>query len=587
MAHTLSTAFDSRMINTFKRAIKERDAGQVAAALAAGVNPATPLNGGNSPLLHLVYGTYDGTSQACKNAEEFEKNTSEIISQLLAAGLRVAEPGTHETGRFDCLADQFYMSDNQHDASTIVIQAVYETLSHGESGYLPNLNAQLLAFLEKQSIGSAADLKYWMTYSLNMMQSVHETVCARLHAPHSETEQALVEQFGDALGYWKGPFPRPSMTLLQNTFRLVRAQDGSLTLTTGAAQPQSPQEQKDDGKKKIAGDERFAEMVAPLIQQLKKRDARDILAEIENDFIGLEQVKASARKLALRQQFDMARMICGQVVTAKNHSTVFLGNPGLGKTTFARKKAELLHSLGLAGPNYVEVSRENIVGGYVGHTEGKMTALFQMADVIFIDETYSLNDGRPDSGDFGKKVIDALVPALENNPDLVVFMAGYPEEMQKLLSTNPGLRSRLTKYETFEDMTREHLGQAFDLMLGKEGMTIEAAARTYALDRLEDARKELGDKSFGNARLVRNIVRDLPDVLAERLFGAASSRQNGIVVVPSADALGKVTLADVMAVDYASVLGAGEAHAAHNKKDLPASHPDWQPGIGFTATLRR
>lgn len=593
---TLTAAFDSRMINTFKRAIAARDVEKVKAALEAGVNPATTING-NSPLHTLVNGRYGDDTKAqenCSTIEEFEDNTSRIIDMLLDAGLKVAEPEKHSTERFDVLADHFYKSENLHDGASVIIQAIYESLSRGTNGYQPTLKLQLIETLENVRFRGVGDLTAVMADCLNAMEGMHETVRARLANPQSETECALVEQFGERIGYWTGPFQRPSLASLQSTYQLEQAEDGSFVLlvnqtaTKTQQQQQAPQQQAAQGdKKKIAGDERFAEMVAPLVQRMEKRDSKAVLAEIENDFIGLDEVKKNARKLILRQQFDLSRQYGGQTVTPQNHSTVFLGNPGLGKTTIARKKAELLHSLGLAGPNYVEVSRENIIGGFVGHTEGKMTALLQMADVIFIDEAYSLNDGRPDSGDFGKKVIDALVPALENNPNLVVFMAGYPEEMEKLLSTNPGLRSRLTKYENFEDMNREQLGKTLDLMLGKEQLTMAADARDYVLDKLDASRAQLGEKNFGNARLVRNIVRNLPDVMAERLFGTASNDQ---LVLPTKEALTKVTLADVKALNYASVLGVAEAKdaakaQAERLRDLPASHPDWKPKIGFTAAI--
>ncbi len=593
MAQTLTTAFDSRMISTFKRAVVARDVEKVKAALAAGVNPATTING-DSPLHVLVNGRYGDDAKAqenCPTIEDFEDNTSRILDMLLDAGLKVAEPEKHTTERFDVLADHFYKSENLHDGATVIIQAIYESLSRGTAAYQPVLKLQLLDTLENVRFRGTGDLTAVMADCLNAMESMHETVRARLANPQSETECALVEQFGGKIGQWTGPFQRPSLASLQNIYQLQQAEDGSFVLLvnqSAAKKPQQQQQQPAQGeKKKVAGDERFAEMVAPLIQRMEKRDAKDVLAEIENDFIGLDEVKKNARKLILRQQFDLSRQIGGQTVTPQNHSTVFLGNPGLGKTTIARKKAELLHALGLAGPNYVEVSRENVIGGFVGHTEGKMTALLQMADVIFIDEAYSLNDGRPDSGDFGKKVIDALVPALENNPNLVVFMAGYPEEMQQLLSTNPGLRSRLTKYENFEDMNREQLGKALDLMLGKEQLTMSAEARDYVLDKLDASRAQLGEKNFGNARLVRNIVRNLPDVMAERLFGKASNDQ---LVLPTKEALSKVTIEDVKALNYSAVLGIAEAKEsakaqAARQRDLPPSHPDWKPKIGFTAPI--
>ncbi len=591
MTHKLTTAFDSRMINTFKRAIIARDVDKVRAALDAGVDPATPISGGISPLIPLIYDVYeetDVTALACDSAEDYEANTSAIIDMLFAAGLQVAEPEKYETARFDYLVDHMLHSDNQHDAATVILHAVYERFRRGEDGYQPRLRTQLLAVVENTPVKSQADVKNAMTYGVLMLESLHETVRARLHNPTSGIEQKLVEEFGDRLGYWTGPFSHPSQATLEGIVAYDEDENGKAVLTVlptaGQRQAQAQQKETADDKKKLAGDPRFAEMVAPLVQTLKKRDSKEILAEIERDFVGLDAVKGGARKLVIRQQFDMARQVQNQNVTRQNHSTVFLGNPGLGKTTFARKKAELLHSLGLAGPNYVEVSRENIVGGFIGHTEGKMTALFQMADVIFIDEAYSLNEGRADSGDFGKKVIDALVPALENNPDLVVFMAGYPEEMDKLLSANPGLRSRLTRYETFEDMTRDQLGQTLDHMIAREEMTLDPAARTHILDQLDASRNQLGVRNFGNARLVRNVVQHLPDVMAERLFGA-TLEQGTLLVVPGVKELNKVTLADAQALDYGSVFGTRTA--AQSADPLPPSHPDWKAGIGFTATLRQ
>lgn len=592
MAHTLTAAFDSRMINTFKRALVARDVEKVKAALESGVDPATPLYGGNSSLLHLILGRYDQNAEAqavCKSVEEFENNTTAILDLLLNAGVKVAEYETYANGYFDFLADRFYQSDNLHDGATVIIQAIYETLERGEMGYLPNLKSQMHAFLQNQKFATDADLTYWMTYSLKAMETMHETVRARLHNPRSETECKLVEKFGEKIGYWKGSFPRQKLYHFEQTFKLKPGADGNPVLSVEKSNASAQQNQSETGQKKIVGDKVFIDMVTPLVQKMEKRDPKGILAEIERDFIGLDQVKRSARKMIVRQQFNTMRELNRQKITQQNHSTVFLGNPGLGKTTFARKKAELLYSLGLAGPNYVEVSPEKIVGGFIGHTEGKITALLQMADVIFIDEAYNLDGGRPDSGDFGKKVIDALVPALENNPNLVVFMAGYPEEMEKLLSSvNPGLRSRLTKYETFEDMNRDQLGRVLDFMLDQEELLISDDARAYILDKLDASRVELGERNFGNARLVRNIVRDLPEVMAERLCGEEVPQGQLIINIPSADATRTVTMADVTALNFASVLGTKQDNASgarQRRKELPSNHRDWQPSIGFTAKM--
>lgn len=589
MAQSLTAAFDPNMISTFKRGIQSRDVKKVKAALDAGVDPATPLANSTSVLFELLYRDYDSNArvQNMMDDETYDQNTAEIVDMLLQRGLKLTEPGKHETALFDCLLDHFMDSDRLGEVSNLVVHGLYEGLRRDGRTYQPRIKAQLAAFLERQEVTSESDLTSCYNHVMNMMEAIHNTVRARIQSPRSKMERKLIQEFDDRLGYWKGPFPRPSLASLLKEMDIAI---GDVTALAGNKQDQGGQKQngpqqppQQQQQQKTATGDQFAEQMAPLVQKLEKRDAKQILAEIDESFVGLEKVKASARQIMLRQQFDMARSIGGHGATQQSHSTVFLGNPGLGKTTFARKKAELLHSLGLAGPNYVEVSRENVVGGFIGHTEAKMTALFQLADVIFIDEAYNLAESGS-SNDFGKRVIDSLLTALENKPNLTVFMAGYPAEMEKLLSSNPGLRSRLTRFDTFEDMTNEQLGQTLDYMLSKEALTVEPAARAHILEKLDACRSELGEKSFGNARLVRNIVRALPDQMAERMFGAgANTTAAGILAVPDDATLSRVTLADVKALDYKAVLGTGKAQAA--QRDLPANDPNWQPKIGFTAKI--
>lgn len=584
-SRSLTAAFDPKMIATFRRGIRMRDVTKVKAALDAGVSADTSLSESDHVLFELLYNTYDEDTRAAQagmDEETFENNTTAILDLLLERGMKLTETGRHETSFFGCLLDHVMMSDSLGDVSSVVLHGLYESLHRGEQPYVPNLRLQMMAFMTRNAVDpEKTDMQGCFTHVMALLENVHNIVRARLTHPETAIETKLVEEFDTQLGYWKGPFPRPSMASLLSEMGLAVRRPAVKTPANTAPKPQGKGDQGNTaqgGQQKAAADDAFLQQMAPLVQKLERRDPQAVMKEIEADFIGLDKIKGSTRQIILRQQFDCARQVQGQKAAPQSHSTVFLGNPGLGKTTFARKKAELLHALGLAGGNYVEVSRENVVGGFIGHTEAKMTALFQLADVVFIDEAYNLAESGS-SNDFGKRVIDSLLTALENKPELTVFMAGYPAEMDRLLSSNPGLRSRVTRFETFEDMTPEQLGQTLDFMLSREDMNIAADARAHVMEQLEASRKQLGEKHFGNARLVRNIVRALPDVMAERLFGGDEKK----LVLASADALSRVTLEDVKALDYKSILGTGAKTAA--TADVPHSDPNWQPKIGFHAKI--
>ena len=134
---------------------------------------------------------------------------------------------------------------------------------------------------------------------------------------------------------------------------------------------------------------------------------------------------------------------------------IFTSNPGTGKTTVAKKIGQLFHSLGvLSKGDVITAERGTIVGRYLGDTENNMQNLFAQAkgNVLFIDEAYSLNTGAGDKADFGNRVIECLLTVLaQPNPDMIIIMAGYQNEMDKMLDSNPGLRKRFTHYLHFEE----------------------------------------------------------------------------------------------------------------------------------------
>lgn len=563
-----SKAFNPRMVSLFKHAIENRDPVGVDLAIKKGVDADTPLFADVHALTDLVKRDYTqhNSRKTGLSEEQYEENTSEIVDTILASGATVAEPDQYASKYHDTLADQIFLTDNLVDGSSVIIQAIYETLSQGRNCYAPNIENQICAFADITGAGTeGVDTSMVVRQSINMLEAMHNIIVKRLQNPQTETEHKISQQFEDKLGYWKGPFPRPSLERAVAWVEQDQAANGALERATPAKGAD-----KGPAQAQAAAQDQFS--MDQYVVELPKKTSQQVLSEIDSEFIGLDSLKKSARRAVFTQQFELARAVNEIPNENQNHSTIFLGNPGLGKTTFARKKAELLVSMGLSGNRYVEVTRENIIGGFIGHTEQKMVSLFSSADVVFIDEAYNLTDGNTKSNDFGKKVVDALLTALENKPNLTVFLAGYPEEMEDLLNSNPGLRSRLTRYENFEDMTAEQLGKTLDLKLRNAGLNIEAEARQVIVDALEASKKTLGAKHFGNARLVRNVVRHLPEIMAERMFG--EQQDAAIMKIPSKEDLMKVTVADVKAIDFTTIFGT-------KKKAKEEEY-----GIGFGAKLR-
>ena len=195
---------------------------------------------------------------------------------------------------------------------------------------------------------------------------------------------------------------------------------------------------------------------------------------------------------------------------------IFKGNPGTGKTTIARTVANMFRNIGILKTNkVVEVDREQLVGKYVGHTAAQTKAKVEEAldGVLFIDEAYTLSKGG--ETDFGREAIDTLVKLMEDYRDrLVVILAGYSDEMEDFLETNPGLRSRFPNIIEFPNYSTDELMQIAELFCGKNGYRLNDGSRAKLRQLLETERYE---PDFGNGRGVRNVFEKSVRNMARRL----------------------------------------------------------------------
>ena len=237
-----------------------------------------------------------------------------------------------------------------------------------------------------------------------------------------------------------------------------------------------------------------------------------------DEMIGLESVKQSIRTLSNFIKINQKRGELGMKVPSVSYHCVFSGNPGTGKTTVARILAGIYRDLGVLSKGHlVETDRSGLVAEYVGQTAVKTNKIIDEAidGVLFIDEAYSLAQGG--DSDYGKEAIATLLKRMEDDRDrLVVILAGYTNEIEEFINSNPGLRSRFNRYINFSDYSADELSQIFLLNAKKNEYTLTNEVKSYLRSKLEDVVTNK-PKDFGNARYVRNLFEKVVEDQANRL----------------------------------------------------------------------
>ncbi|HHM20881.1 MAG TPA: CbbX protein, partial [Bacteroidetes bacterium] len=248
---------------------------------------------------------------------------------------------------------------------------------------------------------------------------------------------------------------------------------------------------------------------------------QEVLDQLDAELVGLKPVKKRIKETAALLMVNKARREMGLDSANPTLHMSFTGNPGTGKTTVAMKMAHLLHRLGYIRKGHlVSVTRDDLVGQYIGHTAPKTKQVIKkaMGGVLFIDEAYYLY--RPENErDYGQEAIEILLQVMENHrDDLVVILAGYADLMERFFQSNPGFKSRIAHHIDFPDYTSDELFAIACKMLEQKNYHFDKNAATAMKEYIRLRRKQ---PHFANARSIRNALDRAILRQANRLFDSA------------------------------------------------------------------
>ena len=296
----------------------------------------------------------------------------------------------------------------------------------------------------------------------------------------------------------------------------------------------------DDEEKKDDSEE-----TAQKTEQVEKKDSVVVNEPLEgdpyqelDDLIGLESVKQEVRSLANFVKLQKQREAHGLKTAKVSYHLVFYGSPGTGKTTVARIVGRIYKDLGVLKKGHtVETDRAGLVGEYVGKTGPKTDTVIMKAldGVLFIDEAYSLVPEDGGGSDYGQEAISTILKRMEDYRDrLVVIVAGYKDEMQRFIDSNPGLQSRFNRYIDFPDYTGQELTDIFKMYMKKNQYTLNDSTEAYLRTRFEIA-VENKDRNFGNARFARNVFEKSIQAQANRLAGQTNLSKDELTEIVISD----------------------------------------------------
>ena len=297
-----------------------------------------------------------------------------------------------------------------------------------------------------------------------------------------------------------------------------------------------------------------------LQRELRETHVEEVLEKLDRELIGLKPVKTRIRQTAALLLVDRIRRRLELTSETPTLHMSFTGNPGTGKTTVALRMSEILHRLGYVREGHlVSVTRDDLVGQYIGHTAPKTKEVIKraMGGVLFIDEAYYLY--RPENErDYGQECIEILLQVMENNrDDLVVILAGYKNRMDQFFQSNPGMRSRIAHHVDFPDYSREELLAISKLMLAEMNYRLSSEAEQAFSEYIE---LRMTQEHFANARSIRNALDRARLRQANRLFVTS----------------GKLSKTDLMTIEAEDIRASRvfAAGAPNTTADEPSASPE-------------